>query len=85
MIEIKDLLNKFNNLLISNEIKKNLIVTAIFEATNVKIKTDQIEIKNGKIFLKIKPIYKNEIFLKQDEIFLKLKKVLGKNISPKII
>jgi len=85
MIEVKELLNNFNNLLLSNELKKNSVALAISEVVKIKIKTDQIEVKNGKIYLHIKPIYKNEIFLKQNEIFLKLKKIQDKNTPKQII
>ena len=44
----------------------------------VSINNKDVKLKNGTIFLNIKPIYKNEIFLKKDEIFFKLKGVLGK-------
>ena len=84
MIEIKDLLNKLNNILLSNEGKKNSIAEAIFEVVGVKINPKKIEIKNNIVYLDVKPIYKNEIFLKQEQIFSKLKEIFGKNTPPKI-
>jgi hypothetical protein len=78
MIEIKDLLARFSNLLQNNEGKKLLIQEAIKKETGILIESKNIKIKNGVIFLDIKPIYKNEIFLKQNEIFLELQKLLGK-------
>lgn len=78
MIEIKDLLVRFNNILLSEEVKKEFIKDVIFEIIGVQIKNQDIQIKNNVIYLNIKPIYKNEIFLKQDLIFLKLKESFGK-------
>jgi len=79
MIEIKDLLVRFNNILLGEEGKKEIIKKTIYEVIGIEIKKQEIEIKNNIIYLNIKPIYKNEIFLKQNEIFLKLKEFLGKN------
>lgn len=79
MIEIKDLLDKFNNILLSEEGKKEVIRKTISEIIKVEIKLKDIQIKNNIIYLNIKPIYKNEVFLKQNKIFLKLKESFGKN------
>lgn len=82
MIEIKDLLSVFKNLLLGEEIKKRAVIDAIFSVTNINIKEEEIKIKNGLVFLNIKPIYRNEIFLKKDKIFQEIEKVLGQK-SPK--
>jgi hypothetical protein len=78
MIEIKDLLARFSNILLGEEFKKEVIRKTISEIIKVEIKSQDIEIKNNIIYLNIKPIYKNEVFLKQDKIFLKLKESFGK-------
>jgi hypothetical protein len=78
MIEIKDLLTRFNNILLSEQGKIDSIRNIISEVVKIKIKKEDLKIKNNIIYLNIKPIYKNEIFIKQDEIFLKLKESLGK-------
>jgi hypothetical protein len=84
MIEIKDLLIRFNNLLSLGEGKIDSIRNIISETIGVQIKKEDIKIKNNIIYLNIKPIYKNEILLKQDQIFLKLKESLGKKIPQDI-
>ena len=84
MIEIKDLLNRFNNLLLSEKIKIESTRKILSSAVGIKINKQNIKIKNNVIYLDIKPIYKNEIFLKQDQIFLKLKEAFGKK-APKNI
>ena len=85
MIEIKDLLLKFGNIILKEETKKDLIRTTISEAINYDINSEDIKIKKGVIYLNIKPIYKNEIFLKKEEIFNKLKSLLDKKAPKKII
>ena len=84
MIEIKDLLSRFTDILLSEKGKKESIRSAISEVVKVKINSKDVKIKNNIIYLNIKPIYKNEIFMKQDQIFLKLKESLGKK-TPKHI
>ena len=78
MIEIKDLLNRFNNILLGEEGKKEAVRAAISSVIKIEIKSDDIKIKNNVVHLNIKPIYKSEIFLKQEQIFIALKNSLGK-------
>ena len=82
MIEIKDLLNRFSKIIETGEGNKKFITETIKEVTGILIETKDLKVKNGTIYLNIKPIYKNEIFLKKDQIFSKLKESLGKK-SPK--
>ncbi len=82
MFEIKDLLGRFSKLLETGEGSKKLVQDTVKEVTNISIETKDIKIKNGTIFLNIKPLYKNEIFLKKGQIFSKLNNLLGKK-SPK--
>ena len=82
MIEIKDLLGRFRNILLSGEVNKEIVSEVIYQIAGISIQKENIVIKNGVIYLDIKPIYKNEIFLKKDQIFFELEKRLGKK-SPK--
>lgn len=84
MIEIKDLLARFNEILLSKEGRVDSIRKIISETIGIKIKKEDIKIKNNIIYLNIKPIYKNEILLKQDKIYLKLKEVFSEK-APKNI
>ena len=85
MIEIKDLLVRFSNILLSEEVKKNSIIDVLYKTVGIQIKPEDVKIKNNTVYLNIKPIYKNEIFLKKDEIFLKLKETLGKKTPQNIV
>ena len=84
MIEIKDLLGKFNNILLSEELKKESVRNILSQTIGVEIRSDDIKIKNGTVYLNIKPIYKNEIFLKRETLGRLLEEALGKK-SPKDI
>ena len=78
MIEIKDLLSRFNNILLGEEGKKESIRKIISEIIKADIRSEDVKIKNGIIYLNIKPIFRSEILLKQEQIFSKLKESLGK-------
>jgi len=82
MIEIKDLLSGLRDKLFSEEIKKDEVRRIISREINLDIPSSCVEIKNGSVFLNIKPIYKNELFLKREVILQKLEQSLGHK-SPK--
>ncbi len=84
MIEIKDLLAKYQNILFTEEVKKGAIKSIIYQIIGIEIKSEDIKITKGTVYLNIKPIYKNEIFLKREKIFTKLEEILGKK-SPEDI
>lgn len=77
MIEIKDLLISFEKLLVSSEIKKQVIIDILYKNLNLKIEKEDIKIKNKDLYLNIKPIYKNEILIKRDKILQELELALG--------
>lgn len=78
MIEIKDLLSRYNNTLLSGEFQKISICEAVSGVIGVQIKTEDVEVKNNTVYLNIKPIYKNEIFIKKEKIQNLLDQILGK-------
>jgi len=84
MIEIKDLLERFSNLLLGEEAKKNAIREVLNQTIGLEVKSEDIKIKNNIIYLNIKPIYKNEILLRQEQIFSKLKESLGRKTPQEI-
>ena len=85
MIEIKDLLLKFDNILLKEEVKKSLIRETISKAINFEIKSEDIKIKRGTVYLNIKPIYKNEIFIKKEQILIELKNLLVEKAPEKFM
>ncbi|MFZ3011585.1 MAG: hypothetical protein WA060_01125 [Minisyncoccia bacterium] len=78
MIEIKDLLARFNKILFREEEKKEVIKKIISEVVKISISSEDIKIKDNILYLNIKPIYKNEVFLKQNLILSKLEESFGK-------
>ncbi len=84
MIEIKDLLVRFNNLLLGEESKAEAVRSAISETIKTTINPKDIKVRNNVIYLNIKPIYKSEIFLKKEEILSKLEKYFGKKAPQNI-
>lgn len=85
MIELKDLLSRFDKILSSNTARKNIVAETIKEIAGFDVETKNINIKGDTIYLFIKPIYKNELFLKKDMFFRELEKKLDKNTLKKIL
>jgi hypothetical protein len=79
MIELKELLLKSKNLLTKEGIKRELVRGLVSEVINFEIKKEEIEIKKNNIFLRLKPVYKNEVLLNQEKILLKIKETIGKD------
>ena len=77
MIELKDLLGRFDNVLRSGSIARVAVHQAVLEATGIAIPEENIEIKGSSVYLKIKPLYKAEIYLKQEKILSCIEKTLG--------
>ncbi|MBP6060402.1 MAG: hypothetical protein KA515_00135 [Candidatus Pacebacteria bacterium] len=84
MIELRDLLSKWNNSLFSKEYQKEAIREAILSVVGVRIKNEDIEVKNNIIYLNIKPIYKNEILIKKDKIDAFFSNTLNTNKTQEI-
>ena len=78
MIEIKDLLLNFRNILLTEDFKKDLIIKVIHSVVDIQLKREDIKIKNGVLYLNTKPIYKNEIFIKQKEVLSILRQELDR-------
>jgi hypothetical protein len=83
MIEVKDLLKKFEHILLSEESKKESVCQAISEVLGISIDPKAMRIQKNTIYLDLKPIYKTEIFLKHERILRRLQELL-KNPPHKI-
>lgn len=84
MIEIKDLLLKFDKLINNEEVKVTLIREAIKDVVGLNIEKDKVKFIQGVLYLDIKSIYKNEIFINKEKILLHLEKNTGSNKINKI-
>lgn len=85
MIEIKDLLSKFEDILLNEGLKVQYIREAIFNNTGIKIDKENVKIQNNTIYLNIKPIYKNEIFLNKKKISKSIQEALGDKSQKSIL
>ncbi|KKQ88068.1 MAG: hypothetical protein UT09_C0004G0010 [Parcubacteria group bacterium GW2011_GWF2_38_8] len=83
MIEVKDLLLRFSNILLSERAKKKAIADVLYEVVGIKIRPEDIKILKDAICLNIGFVHKNEIFLKKNEILLGLEK-LNKKLPRRI-
>lgn len=77
LLHIKDLLSGFDNMLLAGEIRTQVIREAVYTTTGIKIKKEDIKIKNEVLYLKVKPVYKSEIYLNKEKIFSVLSESLG--------
>ena len=84
MIEIKDLISRLSDILLKEEGKTETLRRVIEGVVGIKIKPEDLKIKNHTIYLNIKPIYKNEIFMKQEEIYRKLEEALIRKLPQNI-
>jgi len=82
MIEVKNLLARFEKILLSEENKRESVRRALAEALNLEINPADVRIKNNTVYLRLKPIYKNEILLKQEQILGRIQELLLGQVSP---
>ena len=59
MIAVKNLLARFEKILLSEENKRESVRQALAEALNLEINPADVRIKNNTVYLRLKPIYKN--------------------------
>jgi len=85
MIEIKDLLSRFNDIYLSEDIKRRAVMDVLKEVVGLEVEPKDIKIKKDVVYLNTKFIYKNEILLKRDKIFKELEKRLGRKTPNNIV
>lgn len=76
MIEVKDLLSKWSNVLTSGTAQREAVRRAVSEVLKKEIAPEEVEIQGSTVYLRLKPIYKNEIFLKQEKISARIGELL---------
>ena len=84
MIEIKDLLVRWSDVLLSSESKTETIRGIISKVIGVKIGVEDVKIKNNTVYLNIKPIYRSEILLKKEKIDSLLEEVFNNKNVPNV-
>ncbi len=73
MIEIKDLLHRFEKILGRETVNIGLVQDVIKKFSKIEIPKDAVRLKGVLIILNIKPIFKNEVLLKKDLILTELR------------
>ena len=65
---IENYLKRFKVSLDEGDIEKDKIIEIVGKITRAEIKRSDIEVRDGVLFLKIKPIIKSEIVMKKKEL-----------------
>lgn len=76
MFNIGDFLEKFKNITPPDKFVKEELISAVKDVVGIAIEKDNIDVRNGTIFISVDPIIKNEIFLKKSEVMENLKEKL---------
>jgi len=77
MFNISNYLEKFKKITPPNKFIKDVFIGVVKNTTNIILKKDDIDIRNGIIFISTDQIIKNEIFLQKNKIM----KYFTKNIN----
>jgi len=77
MFNIDSFLEKFKNLTPPHKEVRRVVVLVVKKNTNIQLEEEQILSHGNTVYLKIKPIYKTEIFLNKKKILEEIKDVLG--------
>lgn len=72
MFNISNFLEKFKNITPPDKFVKDVLISVVKEVANIDIEKDNIDVRNGTIFISVDPIIKNEIFLRKSEIMQNL-------------
>ena len=76
MFNIGNFLEKFKNITPPDKFVKEVLIDVVKDVVSVEIEKDNIDVRNGTIFISVDPIIKNEIFLKKSEVMENLKEKL---------
>ncbi len=78
---ISDLLKKFQHITPPDIVVRKKIVEIVKEITNIELDKKDISVKNGVVFIKTTPIYKNEIFINKQTILSILKQKINDSVK----
>ena len=79
MFNVDDFLSKFKKIEPPDNTIRCYVVDVIFDVLSIKIKKQDIKIKNNIVYIKTNNIVKNEIFLNKQTILDKINNKLNKN------
>lgn len=78
MFNIGNFLEKFKNITPPDKFVKDVLIGVVKDTVNIDIEKDNIDVRNGTIFITVDPIIKSEIFFKKSEIIKSLTEKLKK-------
>lgn len=76
MFNISSFLEKFKNITHPDKFIKDEFIGVAKDILGINIKKENIAVRDGKIFLSVDPIVKNEIFLRKEAVLENLKERL---------
>ena len=76
MFNISDYLSKFKNITPPDKFVKDELVVVVKDVVGVDIEKEDIDVRNGTVFISTDPLIKNEIFLKKSEVLESLREKL---------
>jgi len=74
MFNISSFLEKFSKNLKNNSFLKGLIIDVVKNQTNILLKEEDLEIKEGVVFITSSPGVKNKIFIHKENILIEINK-----------
>lgn len=74
---IKEFLQKFSHITLPDDTLKRLFVDLLEGDYGLKIKREQLSVRNGVLIVDASPTMKSEIYLRKNKIIEKLKTNLG--------
>jgi hypothetical protein len=77
MFNIATYLEKFKKLEPAGDTVKTASIQAIFEVVGVKIEKNEMNVRDGVLFLVIPSAVKNEVYMNKGAILEKIKEALG--------
>lgn len=81
---LSDLLKKYKDILPSDKIIKDALISVLFEF-GIELKKENIKISRGIVYIRSDFTTKSKIFMNKIEIMKSIKKILGKKTPKDII
>lgn len=80
MNPLQNFLEKFKNILSAPLAAKQSVILSIKEAVHVDIKSEDVTIKDGVIYIMATPLVRNEIYMRKRLIIKKINEALSKEV-----
>ena len=79
MNSVSKLLEKFQNILRASTGTRSVVISIVKTILNYEVPEKNILIKNGVVYIKSNPSFRNELFLNKEIILSEINKLLPKN------